>query len=263
MKNFLSVALIFFTVILIGCGNNVSKYSDETFLKENSSWVEDKRNIADFLNAAGLDEERKPDEDFFMQQIIEGKINFTDKEIKVAVIGELNNGKIVEVKILQGRYKNKTVYTIPEFIKDLKEEIERKKENEKKISEKEQARMEQIAEVEKQRLKSLIQDGVKFEVAIKTSNGYRNFNGTTNLPDGTILRVSVARESLETVVRNGSFSALFEQIKIPIGEQYFSITTLSKELQPLNVQLVNNTMVKDKSIIILGKEIYSGKITVW
>ena len=87
IKKILSVVLIVAAIILVGCG---SKYSDETFIKENASWVEDKDKIADFLDVA-----ETMDKDFFLQLYVDGKIKGIDKETKVAVTGELNDGKIL------------------------------------------------------------------------------------------------------------------------------------------------------------------------
>lgn len=112
MKRFLAIALMMCVLVMVGCGN--SNYSDETFLKPNASWVENKEYISDFLDAA-----ETLDEDFFVQQLLEGKIKYVDKETQVAVINELEKGKILEIKFLQGRYKNKTGYTLAKFIRDI------------------------------------------------------------------------------------------------------------------------------------------------
>ena len=157
------------------------------FYKKNASWVETKENIPDFLNAAGLDEEGEYDEEFLTQQLIEGRIKFTDKEIKVAVTDELNSGKVIEIKFLQGRYKNKVGYTLPDFVRDKKKEREQevKKERERLAQEQakiaEEARIKQLATEGKI---SVIQDGVQFTLVMDGgTNAYRKLIGKTNLPE--------------------------------------------------------------------------------
>lgn len=234
-------------MIFSGCGN---RYSDETFLRENASWVENKDYIDDFMDAAGLDDNGVYDEEFLTQQLIDGKIQYTDKKIKVAVTGELKNGKIVEIKILQGRYKNKIGYTFPAFIIDAGKEREiKKKQDEKKEEERRIKEAKQLEEQSKrgQKEKALLEsltvaggDGVQIVIALGDgTNAYQKLLGKTNLPKGTRLSVTLAGVKKETVVKNdGTFAALFERASIPVGGQNISITTLD------------------------GKQIYSGIIQV-
>ena len=104
--------------------NRDDKYSDEVYIKENAFWVENKEYIADFVDVF-----ENTDEEFFTQQLIEGKIKFVNKETKISVISELNNGKIIEIKFLKGQYKNKVGYTLHRFIFDALKEKEIRKAN--------------------------------------------------------------------------------------------------------------------------------------
>ena len=94
MKKFFLLALVFMMIVCCGCG---SKYSDELLLKENASWVETKENLDDFMDAAGRGNNSEYDEEFLMQQFLDGKIKSTDKEIKISVTDELKGGKVVEI----------------------------------------------------------------------------------------------------------------------------------------------------------------------
>lgn len=228
MKILVSFVLIVFTLTLFGCG---SKYSDETYIKETAAWVENKENIAEFLNAAGLDDEGTFDEGFLMQQVIDGKVYFMDKEAKVAVIDELNNGKVIEIKFLQGRYKNKVGYTVPELVVDLKKE-------------KEQAELEKsrtvpfgkLSSVDKQSYESLLRNGVQFSISL---SNYETITGETNLPDGTKIKVS----GVETIVTKGKLSV---KLAAPPGKQ-LSIRILEEKFQPVNVRTINVEIIKNKN----------------
>lgn len=113
--------IIVAAVVLFNRGNN---YSDEVYIKEKAFWVENKESIADFIDVF-----ENADEEFFTQQLIEGKIKFVNKETKISVISELNNGKIIEIKFLKGQYKNKVGYTLNRFVFDALKEKEMRKAN--------------------------------------------------------------------------------------------------------------------------------------
>lgn len=235
MKKFLLFELLLMVVIFSGCGN---RYSDETFLRENASWVENKDYIDDFMDAAGLDDNGVYDEEFLTQQLLDGKIQYTNKKIKVAVTDELKNGKIVEIKILQGRYKNKIGYTFPAFIIDAgkEKEIKKKQDEERRVKEakqlekqlEEQAKREQKEKALLEELHVAGDDGVQIVIALGDgTNAYQKLLGKTNLPEGTRLSVTLAGVKKETVVQNdGTFAALFERAIIPVGGQSILITTL-------------------------------------
>ena len=122
MKRILAIALMMCVLVMVGCGN--SKYSDETVLEERVFWVENEDDIDDFIDGAGRGANGEFDEDFLRQQLAEGRIKFSEKEVKISVVDELRGGKVVEIKFLQGRNKNKIGYVFPEFIRDLKKERE-------------------------------------------------------------------------------------------------------------------------------------------
>lgn len=138
MKKFLAVLLGFIALIIFGCGNEEIKTEEKesfvekaTYLKEeerelkrmnmtegiimkNGFFVEEKENIADFLDAW-----ESQDDDFLAQQVIDGKVFHIDKDTRVYYSNDkFNNGKIVKIKFLQGRYKNKLGYTIVKFIRE-------------------------------------------------------------------------------------------------------------------------------------------------
>lgn len=229
MKKFLSVALVLIVIIISGCG---SKYSDETFLQQNASWVETKENVDDFMDAAGRGNDSEYDEEFLMQQFLDGKIKSTDKEIKIAVTDKLKGGKVVEIKFLQGRYKNKVGYTFPEFIIDVgkERELEKKRDAEKKAADEkrladEKARLEQLKNF-------LAQNNLQIACTMaQGTDAYQKLIGTTNLPEGTRLKITLAGVKKETkVLSDKTFYALFERSIIPVGEQNVSISTLDKEI---------------------------------
>ena len=271
MKKILSVMLILVVIILTGCG----KYSDETFLKESTFFVEKKEDIDDFIDGAGRGDNSEFDEDFLKQQLEEGRLKFSDKEVKIAVTGELRGGKIVEIKFMQGRYKNKIGYVFSEFIKDLERERELAKaereaarikqekelaEQEKKLQE-EKARIEQLADEGKI---SVIQDGVQIVCVMEGgNNAYRKLLGKSNLPEGMRLKIKIANVTKGVVVQQGGgMVALFERQLISAGEQNILIKLLDKSSQPVSVQAVDDNLIKKQGVGILDKEIYSGKINV-
>lgn len=274
MRKILMIAMIITTLFLLGCEN---KYSDETYLIANASWVEDTENIVDFLNASGLDEEGEYDEDFLMQQILDGKINYVDKETKIEVMRELNvnGGKVLEIKIKQGRYKNKVVYTPAGFVRDLNQEREEKKRKQREAEEKEKARQAEIElqlAKEKERVEELAkegkgafgQNGIEI-ICMMTegTNAYHKLVGKTNLPEGMRLTITISGIEKHTVVKEDkTFSALFERPNIFVGEYDLVIKTLDKDEQPANVQIFNDTFIEEKGTNILGKEIYLGRITI-
>lgn len=239
MKKFFLLALIF-VMIISGCGGN--KYSNETFLQANASWVEIKENIDDFMDGAGRGGDSEIDKEFLTQQLIDGKIKYTDKEIKVAVTDELKGGKIVEIKILQGRYKNKVGYTFPEFIMDVgkERELEKKRDAERKAAEEkkladEKSRLEKLAATEKEQFKQLAEQNPQSNDIVCTmadgTDAYQKLIGIANLPEGTRLKITLAGVKKETAVQSDkTFYALFERSIIPAGEQNVSISTLDKEI---------------------------------
>lgn len=240
MKKFLSVALMMIVMCVCGCG---SKYSDETLIVDFAFWTEDKENINDMLDAINT-----YDTEFLAQQVVGGKVKHAEKETKIAVISELNNGEIVEIKFLQGRYKNKIGYTLSECIKDVGKEKEIKKKQDEERRAKESKQLEDQAKREQKEKEYIEQlaadkqssDGVQVVVALGDgTNAYQKLLGKTNLPEGTRLSITLAGVKKETFVQNdGTFSALFERSIVPVGEQNISITTLE------------------------GKQIYSGTIQV-
>lgn len=273
MKKFFLLALIF-VMLVSGCG---SKYSNELLLKENASWVETKENIDDFMDAAGRGNNNEYDEEFLMQQFLDGKIKSTDKEIKISVTDELKGGKVVEIKFLQGRNKNKVGYTFPEFVIDVgkERELEKKRNAEKKAAEEkkfadEKARLEKLADAEKEQFKKLAEQNPRSsdvaQITCTMSDGtsaYQKLIGKANLPEGTRLKITIANVNKEsTVQQDGIFSALFERAIIPVGEQNISIMTLDRNSQPLNAQSVDEMLIKDKGVGFLGRELYAGKISI-
>ena len=74
--------------------------------------MEKEENVIDFLDAW-----ETHDNDFFVQQVYEGKIFHVDKVTRIYYSNDrFNKGKIVKIKFLQGRYKNKTGYTLVDFV---------------------------------------------------------------------------------------------------------------------------------------------------
>lgn len=136
MRKFLSVMCIFMIMISIGCGEEQSRKEEDsfvekaTYLKEreaelkrlnmsegiiikNGFWVEKEENISEYLDAW-----ESQDDEFFAELVKEGKIYHVDKETRIYFSNEkLNNGKIVQIRFLQGKYKNKTGYIMIKFIK--------------------------------------------------------------------------------------------------------------------------------------------------
>lgn len=191
MKKIFLLALMFVILILVGCGN---KYSDETLILKKAGWVENEENARDFLDALETN-----DDDFLTQQIIDGKIKIVDKETKIAVLGDTDNGKIVNIKFSEGRYKNNVGYTLAEYIKDVgkERELEKRRDAERKAAEEkkladEKARLEKLAAAEKEQFKQLAeQNPQSSDIAqivctmAQGTDAYQKLIGTTNLPEDT------------------------------------------------------------------------------
>lgn len=137
MGKFLTVVLSIITVILVGCSDkeNTAREASEPFVVKASYlkgeeaerqqmnmseglivrgafWVEEKENIHDFLDAI-----ETYDEEFFKQQFREGKTFYIDTDTRINCSNDtLNDGKIVKIKFLKGRYKNKLGYTYIKFV---------------------------------------------------------------------------------------------------------------------------------------------------
>ena len=117
MKKFFAVACLVAAIFICGCG---SKYSDETYLDLVAFWAETKENARDYLDAFETD-----DDDFLTQQFYDGRIKpAPEKLTRIAVTDEYDGGKIVEIKFLEGRYKNKVGYTLAKFVLDAGKERE-------------------------------------------------------------------------------------------------------------------------------------------
>lgn len=137
MKKFLTVVLSIVAVILVGCSGkeNTAREASEPFvvkaayLKEEDEerqqmnmseglivrgafWVDKKENIHDFLDAI-----ETSDVEFIKQQIREGKTFYVDTDTRINCSNDtLNDGKVVRIKFLRGKYKNKLGYTYVKFI---------------------------------------------------------------------------------------------------------------------------------------------------
>lgn len=131
----LTVALLLVAVILVGCGGEKSKSEEDSFVvkasyqkkedeerqRKNMSeglilgetfWVDKDENIRDFLEAL-----ETRDDEFFVQQIHDGKIYYVEKDTRINISNDtLNNGKIVKIQFLRGKYKNKEGYTYIKFV---------------------------------------------------------------------------------------------------------------------------------------------------
>ena len=263
MRKFLTVAIIVAAIFICSCG---SKYSDETLIVDFAFWTEDKKNIPDMLDAINT-----YDTEFLAQQVVDGKVKHADRETKIAVTGEYDGGKILEIKFLEGRYKNKVGYTLPKMIRDVGKEREQAREKEKKKAEQEQARREkENAEFEEAKAKDTarfeqltksidkpLKDGV--QIVCEVGNGtpaYCKIIGVTNLPNETKINVTIGTFTKPANVYDGKISVLIGRSAVSVGEQNFSIVTLDKNSQPLEVQAA----VDDDSIF--GKQIYSGTIHI-
>lgn len=241
------------------------EYSDETEMVILAIWTNDKENIPDMLDAI-----YSYDEEFLDQQIIDGKVNQTDKEIKIAVEGVLNDGNVVKVKFLQGRYKNKIGYTVPEFVRDVKEARELEEKAKKVRQERTQAAIEDERSKDEAIIKQLanelttpLKSGVQINCALgnSTETSYKLL-GATNLPDETNITVMLGNLKKSTQIRNGGFSIFFSKKMIPVGEQKLSITTFKMNEQPHEVQVMDNDGVQSGGDSFLGKQVYSGTIQV-
>lgn len=242
MKKFLTVVLIILIINIVGCGS--SKYSDETYLEERVFFVDDKENIDDFIEGAGRNYNSEFDEEFLQQMLLEGRIKFSDKEVKVAVTDEIKGGKIVEIKFLQGRYKNKTGYVFPEFIVDVKREKEKAEKEQK-----ETIAFEELTIEDKKSYNSIMHDGVRFNLSVvEPKASYGQIEGETNLPDGTKITVS----AVETIVRKGKIAVT---LGAPPGKEV-SVKILKGKEQPVNVRTINAEIIKSKgdNYGILNKE---------
>ena len=75
-------------------------------------WVDKEENIHDFLDAI-----ETRDNEFFEQQIHDGKIYYVEKDTRINISNDtLNNGKIVKIQFLRGKYKNKEGYTYTQCV---------------------------------------------------------------------------------------------------------------------------------------------------
>jgi len=130
VRKFLSIAFILVAMIIVGCGGEQSKSEKNSFVvkasyqqkedeerqRKNMSeglifgetfWVDKKENIRDFIEAI-----ETRDNEFFEQQIRDGKIYYVEKDTRINISNDtLNNGKIVKIQFLRGKYKNKEGYT--------------------------------------------------------------------------------------------------------------------------------------------------------
>lgn len=239
MKKFLLVALLVTAIFICGCG---SKYSDETYLDLVAFWAETKANAHDYLDAF-----ETADDDFFLQQLYDGRIKpAPEKLTKIAVTGEYDGGKIVEIKFLEGRYKNKVGYTLARFVLDAGKEREL-----------DAAAVDGIIPIDKlplqykQAYDSLFDNGIKIDTPQVKSDEHGNYSlvADTNLPYGT--RISVA--GVETSTGENTFSV---KLAAPPGKK-IPVRILGEKDQPRNVISVNAALIKNKGDTygIFGKEI--------
>ena len=133
-NNYGSVGGDFKPTLNLVCG---SKYSDETLIVDFAFWTEDRKNIPDMLDAINT-----ADIEFLAQQVVDGKVYHADRETKIAVTDEYDGGETVEIKFLEGRYKNKVGYTLAEFVRDVGRAREQAKIAQEKKEKEEQARLE-------------------------------------------------------------------------------------------------------------------------
>lgn len=240
MKKFFAVACLVAAIFICGCG---SKYSDETYLDLVAFWAETKENARDYLDAFETD-----DDDFLTQQFYDGRIKpAPEKLTRIAVTDEYDGGKIVEIKFLEGRYKNKVGYTLAKFVLDAGKEREL-----------DAAAVDGIIPIDKlpsqykQAYDSLLDNGIKIDNPRVKPDGHGNYSlvADTNLPYGT--RISVA--GVETSTGEKIFSVKFAA---PPGKK-IPVRILGEKDQPRNVISVNAALIKNKGDAygIFGKESY-------
>ena len=240
MKNFFAVAFLVAAIFICGCG---SKYSDETYLDLVAFWAETKENARDYLDAFETD-----DDDFLTQQFYDGRIKpAPEKLTRITVTDEYDGGKIVEIKFLEGRYKNKVGYTLAKFVLDAGKEREL-----------DAAAVDGIIPIDKlpsqykQAYDSLLDNGIKIDNPRVKPDGHGNYSlvADTNLPYGT--RISVA--GVETSTGEKNFSVKFAA---PPGKK-IPVRILGEKDQPRNVISVNAALIKNKGDAygIFGKESY-------
>lgn len=268
MRILTGVLIFIVAVIIFNRGSEYSgkpEYSDETEMVILAIWTDDKENIPDMIDAI-----YSYDEEFLDQQIVDGKVKQTDKEIKIAVEDVLNDGNVVKVKFLQGRYKNKTGYTAPEFVRDVKEARDLKEKAEKARQERRQVSIENEKAKDDARIKQLangltipLKNGVQINYVLDDSadSSYKLI-GATNLPDGTKINVTLGNFQKSTQVQDGGFSIFFSKRMMPVGEQKLSITTLNKSAQSSDVLIADNELARNGDESFLGKQVYSGTVQV-
>lgn len=264
MKNFLTVAVLVTAIFICGCG---SKYSDETLIVGFAFWTEDRKNIPDMLDAINT-----ADTEFLAQQIVDGKVYHADRETKIAVTDEYDGGETIEIKFLEGRYKNKVGYTLAEFVRDVGKEREQTEIEQKQHAQEEQARKEReqaafddakakdttIFERLTKSIDKPLKDGV--QIVCEVGNGtpaYCKIIGVTNLPNETKINVTIGTFTKAADVHDGKISVLIGRSAVSVGEQNLLITTLDKNSQPPEVQAA-----VDGDDSIFGKQIYSGKVQI-
>lgn len=239
MRKFLTVAVLVALIFICGCG---SKYSDETYLDLVAFWAETKENARDFLDGY-----ETGDEDFLAQQFYDGRIKRAPEKLtRIAITGDYDSGKIVEIKFLEGRYKNKVGYTLARFVLDEGKERELDAAAKDGI-----IPIDKLPSQYKQAYDSLLDNGIKIDNPQVKSDGHGNYSlvADTNLPYGT--RISVA--GVEASTGEGNFSV---KLAAPPGKK-IPVRILGENDQPRNVKFVNAALVKDKGDAygIFGKEI--------
>lgn len=83
-------------------------------VRAHSLWVENIRYLHDYKDGF-----QNGDKDFLLQLVREGKALFVENSAGAVCSGTHEDGKIIQIRFFEGRYKNKKGYIFADFVQKL------------------------------------------------------------------------------------------------------------------------------------------------
>lgn len=81
-----------------------------------SLWVENIRDVYDYKDGF-----QSGDKEFLLQMVREGRAKFVENPAGVVCKGEYAQGKVIQIRFFEGRYKGKKGYIFSDFVQRIKE----------------------------------------------------------------------------------------------------------------------------------------------
>lgn len=93
---------------------NAQEQFEAGIILAHSLWIEDKRYLYNYTDGF-----KSGDKEFLLQLVRGGKAYFVEKNTAVIFNGAYEKGKIIKIRFIEGRYKNKSGYVWADLVQKV------------------------------------------------------------------------------------------------------------------------------------------------